>query len=236
MAKNNKYKSGGNKRLALRSGSRKSKSYYLPNVYIGRQTLGAKTVKSINTLINASPHARRSKEILKAWKKVVARMNKLIAEGYDFDTPEFRDIYMGVTIKNLHRGNNKINWTRTISHTQAFVQDADVVYTTPVNKKRIVNYEEELFVIFYSILNYLNEIYGFHTPINIQYDLIRGKQFRQYMNGMGKTRLMQIKYIITSKLCISFSAASCCSGVIFGIPGISFIKPPSEPSLLTCFI
>ena len=99
MAKNNRYKSGGNKRLALRSGSRKSKSYYLPNVYIGRQTLGAKTVKSINTLINASPHARRSKEILKAWKKVVARMNKLIAEGYDFDTPEFRGIYMGENIK-----------------------------------------------------------------------------------------------------------------------------------------
>ena len=106
---------------------------------------------------------------------------------------ENRDFVL-FTIKNLHRGNNKINWTRTISHTPAFVQDADVVYTNPVNKKRIVNYEEELFVIFYSILNYLNEIFGFHTPINIQYDLICGKQFRQYMNGMGKTRLMQIKY------------------------------------------
>ena len=98
------------------------------------------------------------------------------------------------TIKNLHRGNNKINWTRTISHSQAFVQGNDVVYLNPVNKKRIVNYEEELFVIFYSILNYLNVEYGFHTPINIQYELITGKQFRQYLRGMGKTRLMQIKY------------------------------------------
>ena len=99
------------------------------------------------------------------------------------------------TIKNLHRGNNKINWTRTISHTQAFIQDDDVVaYLNPVNKKRIINYEEELFVIFYSILNYLNIEYGFHTPINIQYDLITGKQFKQYLRGMGKNRLMQIKY------------------------------------------
>ena len=55
------------------------------------------------------------------------------------------------TIKNLHRGNNKINWTRTISHSQAFIQGHDVVYLNPVNKKRVVNYEEELFVIFYSI-------------------------------------------------------------------------------------
>ncbi|MBP5380103.1 MAG: restriction endonuclease [Bacteroidaceae bacterium] len=98
------------------------------------------------------------------------------------------------TIKNLHRGNNKINWTRTISHSQAFVQGNDVIYLNPINKKRIINYEEELFVIFYSILNYLNSEYGFHTPINIQYDLITGRQFEQYLRGMGKTRLMQIKY------------------------------------------
>lgn len=106
---------------------------------------------------------------------------------------ENRDFVL-FTIKNLHRGNNKINWMRTISHSQAFVQDDDVVYLNPVNKKRIINYEEELFVIFYSILNYLNNEYGFHTPINIQYDLITGKQFKQYLRGMGKTRLMQIKY------------------------------------------
>ena len=98
------------------------------------------------------------------------------------------------TIKNLHRGNNKINWTRTISHSQAFVQGDDVAYLNPVNKKRIINYEEELFVIFYSILNFLNNEYGFHTPINIQYDLITGKQFKQYRRGLGKTKLMQIKY------------------------------------------
>ena len=106
---------------------------------------------------------------------------------------ENRDFVL-FTIKNLHRGNNKINWTRTISHSQAFVQDKDVVYLNPVNKKRIVNYEEELFVIFYSILDYLNSEYGFHTPINIQYELITGKQFKQYLRGMGKVRLMQIKY------------------------------------------
>lgn len=98
------------------------------------------------------------------------------------------------TIKNLHRGNNKINWTRTISHTQAIIQGSDAIYCNPVNKKRVVNYEEELFVIFYSILNYLNKEYGFNTPINIQYELIAGKQFKQYLQGLGKTRLRQIKY------------------------------------------
>lgn len=106
---------------------------------------------------------------------------------------ENRDFVL-FTIKNLHRGNNKINWTRTISHSQAIIQEKEVVYLNPINRKRIVNYEEELFVIFYSILNYLNEEYGFKTPINIQYELIKGKQFTQYLHGIGKTRLMQIKY------------------------------------------
>ena len=106
---------------------------------------------------------------------------------------ENRDFVL-FTIKNLHRGNNKINWTRTISHSQGYIQGDDVVYFNPVNKKRIINYEEELFVIFYSILNYLNDEYGFNSPINIQYELIKGKMFKQYLHGMGKTRLMQIKY------------------------------------------
>lgn len=107
---------------------------------------------------------------------------------------ENRDFVL-FTVKNLHRGNNKINWTKTISHSSAFMQkNGAPVYLKLVNKKRIVNYEEELFVIYYSILNYLNEEYGFQTPINIQYELITGKQFREYLKGMGKMRLMQIKY------------------------------------------
>lgn len=106
---------------------------------------------------------------------------------------ENRDFIL-FTVKNLHRGNNKINWTRTIGHQQAFMHNNEPAYLQLINKKRIVNYEEELFVIFYSILNYLNLEYGFNTPINIQYDLITGKQFKQYMHGMGKTRLRQIKY------------------------------------------
>ena len=107
---------------------------------------------------------------------------------------ENRDFVL-FTVKNLHRGNNKIYWTKTISHSSAFMQkNGAPLYLKLVNKKRIVNYEEEQFVIYYSVLNNLNEEYGFQTPINIQYELITGKQFREYLKGMGKMRLMQIKY------------------------------------------
>lgn len=98
------------------------------------------------------------------------------------------------TIKNLHSGLNKINWSKTISRSQPLIQQDDVLYLDPVNKKRQVNYEEELFVIFFSILNYLNETYGFRTPINCNYELIKGYQFENYLKGRGKIHLRQIKY------------------------------------------
>lgn len=97
-------------------------------------------------------------------------------------------------IKNMHSGFNKINWTRTIARTDAVIQDNNAIYVNPVNKKRQINFDEELLVIFFSILNYINEHYGFPVNINCNYELITGRKFQNYLNGYGKTRLQQIKY------------------------------------------
>ena len=114
-------------------------------------------------------------------------------------------------LKNLHSGLNKINWTRTISTTSAIIQGGDAIYLNPVNKKRKINFDEELLVIFFSILNYIGDTYGFPKEINCNFDLIRGKQFEKYRNGYGKVRLNQIKYKYFSdkalqlwKLCYAF--------------------------------
>ena len=106
---------------------------------------------------------------------------------------ENQDFFM-FTMKNLRSGLNKINWTRTIIHTSALVQDESPVYISPVNKKRQINFDEELLVIFFSILTYINETYGFHVSITLGFELIRGKQFGRLLDGQGKVRLRQIKY------------------------------------------
>ena len=72
-------------------------------------------------------------------------------------------------LKNLHSGFNKINWTRTISTTTAIVQRNRPVYLNQVNKKRKINFDEELLVIFFSILNYIGDTYGFSKEINCQF-------------------------------------------------------------------
>lgn len=96
-------------------------------------------------------------------------------------------------LKNQHSGYNKINWTKTIAHSPSIVQMNEPVYLSPVNRKRRINFDEELLVIFFSILNYIDDRYGFRKDINIQFDLIKGKQFETYLKGYGKTRLLQIK-------------------------------------------
>ena len=97
-------------------------------------------------------------------------------------------------LRNIHAGLNKINWNRTIATTPAIIQDGNAVYLRPVNKKRQINFDEELLVIFFSILNYIHEHYGFPVDINCNFNLITGKHFKVYLNGMGKMRLKQIKY------------------------------------------
>lgn len=97
-------------------------------------------------------------------------------------------------LRNIHSGFNKINWTRTISHSTAIVQGGHPIYLNPVNKKRKINFDEELLIIFFSILSYIHETYGFPVKINMNFPLITGEMFKSYLNGMGKVRMMQIKY------------------------------------------
>ncbi len=97
-------------------------------------------------------------------------------------------------LKNLHSGFNKINWNKTIARTAAIVQNGSPTYLNPVNKKRQVNFDEELIIIFFSILQYIADTYGFRSNINFGYKLITGAKFKKYLDGFGRTRLRQIKY------------------------------------------
>lgn len=105
-------------------------------------------------------------------------------------------------LKNIHSGFNKINWGKTISGTTAVVQGEEPVYLNPVNKKRQINFDEELIVIFFSILNYVAVRFGFRTEIPFGFKLITGNQFERYINGYGMRRLRQIKYKYYSDIAV----------------------------------
>ena len=104
-----------------------------------------------------------------------------------------KDYFMYI-IKNLHSGYDRINWRKTISHKTPILQDGSPIYVDVINRKKQINFDEELMVIFYSILNYISCNLGIMIPVECNYDLITGTQFEAYMEGLGETRLNAIKY------------------------------------------
>ena len=104
--------------------------------------------------------------------------------------------YFTFIVKNVHSGYNRINWNKTITSSLAFIQSDTPVYIEPVNKKKMVNFDEELLVIYFSILNYIRETHGFSFEINIHYHLINPDKLRRtyIKKNLGCRRLKQIKY------------------------------------------
>ncbi len=97
-------------------------------------------------------------------------------------------------IRNQYSGFDKIDWHRTISVGKAFVSNGKPIYMHPCNKKRVVDLDEELILLYYSILNYLKELFGFDVVIPANFRLITGTAFSRYLEGYGCVRLRQIRY------------------------------------------
>ncbi|WP_300914836.1 LlaJI family restriction endonuclease [Bacteroides acidifaciens] len=102
--------------------------------------------------------------------------------------------YLIYTIKNLHRGNDRINWRKTISNKTPVFQDNVPIYIDAINKRKQINFDEELMIIFYSTISYISKNLGIRIITEYNYELISGAQFEAYLEGLGLTRLKAIKY------------------------------------------
>ena len=103
--------------------------------------------------------------------------------------------YLTFIAKYNHSGQNKINWNKTISKSDAIIQDDVPIYVDLINKKKDINFDEELLIIYYSILYHIKEHYGFKLIINFNYPLITGSAFKALCERRkGLRRLKAIKY------------------------------------------
>lgn len=104
--------------------------------------------------------------------------------------------YLTFIAKNIHSGYNRIQWQKTITSTSPIFLKGQPIYIDPVNKKKMVNYDEELLIIYFSILNYIREEHGFDFDININYQLISPNKIKHsyIAKNLGCRRLKQIKY------------------------------------------
>ncbi len=124
--------------------------------------------------------------------------------------------YFTFILKKTHSGFNRINWTKTVNKSHPFLNgDGTPVYLDVINRKKQINFDEELLITYFSILQYIHDKYGFPVYINFGYELLTEEQMGSYIDGFGVIRLKQIRYkyfsdkmLLLWQLCYDFFARS----------------------------
>lgn len=103
---------------------------------------------------------------------------------------EHANLFTYISIINSS-GNNKIHWGKTISKVQPIIQDNEPFYAEFRNKNKAINYDEELIVIFYSVLEYLRLRYFFPVRANLNYELIKPAKIDAMIESKRGTKLLR---------------------------------------------
>jgi len=103
---------------------------------------------------------------------------------------DHRNLFTYIT-RIKHTGQSKIHWQKTISKTQAIVQHGRPIYLNPQTRQREVDYDEELIVLFFSVLNYLNAEYHFDIHPVFGYELIKPSKIRDMIDSGKGMRLLR---------------------------------------------
>lgn len=106
---------------------------------------------------------------------------------------EHRYLFTFITQIN-NSGNNKISWAKTISKIQPIVRNNVPYYVKFKNKTKAINFDEELIVLFYSVLAYLKQKYRFAAKSDLNYKLLPAQKIEAMIAaGRGTRRLKQIR-------------------------------------------
>lgn len=100
------------------------------------------------------------------------------------------NLFTYITIVNS-TGNNKIHWGKTISKVQPIIQNNEPFYAEFKNKNKAVNYDEELIVLYYSVLDYLRKTYFFPVKANLNYDLMKPSKIEALIESGRGTKLLR---------------------------------------------
>lgn len=103
---------------------------------------------------------------------------------------EHKNLFAYIT-RLKHSGLNKIHWQKTISNTQALIQNGVPVYLNPHTKQKDINFDEELIVLFYSVLNYLAQEFKFNVHSAFGYDLLKPETIQSMIESGKGVRILR---------------------------------------------
>lgn len=103
---------------------------------------------------------------------------------------EHKNLFAYIT-RLKHSGQNKIHWQKTISRTQALIQNGVPIYLQPHTKQKDINFDEELIVLFYSVLNYLAQEFKFNVRPAFGYDLLKPETVQSMIDSGKGVRVLR---------------------------------------------
>lgn len=103
---------------------------------------------------------------------------------------EHKNLFAYIT-RLKHSGQNKIHWQKTISRTQALIQNGVPIYLQPHTKQKDINFNEELIVLFYSVLNYLAQEFKFNVRPAFGYDLLKPETVQSMIDSGKGVRVLR---------------------------------------------
>ena len=114
---------------------------------------------------------------------------EIILSLLDFNN-KHKNLFTYISLINSS-GNNKIHWTKTISKVQPLFKNDTPYYLEFRNKNKVVNYDEELISLFYSVLNYLSTRYHFRFQLVQGFSIIRPSKIESMIFSGKGTRLLK---------------------------------------------
>lgn len=118
---------------------------------------------------------------------------EIILALYDFYLKN-RGLITFITRYN-NSGNSNIQWDKTISSGQVFLQGGEPIYLDFVTRERAINLDEEIIVLLLSTLRWLKQE-GFFFEVNcpFNYRLIPPSKIKVLLNGGGVKYLNRIRH------------------------------------------
>ena len=88
-------------------------------------------------------------------------------------------------------GNNKVHWNKTISKVQPIIKEGSPYYLKFQNKNKVINFDEELICLFYSVLNYLSQTYHFKFQQVPGFTILKSSKIKSLIESGKGTRMLK---------------------------------------------
>lgn len=107
---------------------------------------------------------------------------------------DHRSLFTQISLIN-HSGRNRIDWPKTVTG-DPFFENGEPWYLDPAIKDKTINIDEELIILYYSVLKYLRDKYKF--PVNlgeVPYALLSPSEVQRLIDtGIGSKTMRRIRH------------------------------------------